>query len=280
MRATIAAAATILAALAASPAAAQSGGVFVVGDSLEVGTSPYLAGYLPGLSVRVDADESRSSTAAAQVVRERTLPSDAVVVFDVGSNNDPAQPEVLAADIAAVGEQIGSRCLVLATLTRPPYNGVSYDALNAVATSYAAQRPNTQLVDWRSYAAAHPGLLYGDGVHPTAGGYDLRARLIADGIQSCFASAPSPGVAAPEADAAPARFDRLAERQVRQATAARLLAMRFLEGIEGLARAPGDGAAALLLGAAVAAPQLAAEASRRSGARPGSRRRSPPRRSR
>jgi hypothetical protein len=270
---------------AAPPAAAQGTGVFVVGDSLEVGTGPYLQRYLPGLSVRVDADESRSSSAALEVVRARTRPSDGVVVLDVGSNNDPSQTERLAGDLSEAAELIGDRCLVLVTLTRPPYNGISFEGLNDVMSSFAAQRPNTQLVDWDSYATAQPGLLHRDSVHATATGYDLRARLIADGVQACVTAGSayySPPAPSQQAVYDPGAAQELQRALRDRATSARLLAMDHLRRAWRLTSAHGSGAAAFLIDLVVFTPHRPGArpaASRRSGAPPGSRRRSPPRRS-
>ena len=57
------------------PAAeARAAGVFVVGDSLEVGTSPYLGRYLPGVPIHVDAVESRPSGDAVQALRAGLRP--------------------------------------------------------------------------------------------------------------------------------------------------------------------------------------------------------------
>ena len=192
--------------LLAPAAAARAAGVFVVGDSLEVGTSPYLDRYLPGVPLHVDARESRPSGDAVQVLRAGLRPSDSVIVFDAGVNDDPAQPQALAADLRAVDGIAGGRCVVVATVSRPPYNGVGPQGLNAAITSFATSRPNTQLVDWRAAALANPRLINSDGVHPTPAGYAMRARLVAGGIRACLtgaATAPPPVAAAPEPPPAP-----------------------------------------------------------------------------
>ena len=45
----------------------------------------------------------------------RPAADDDVVVFDLGTNDDPANPDALAADLAAARQIAGSRCMV----TRP-----------------------------------------------------------------------------------------------------------------------------------------------------------------
>ena len=257
MRAVGISAAALLLCIAATveprAAEARSGDVFVVGDSLEVGTGPYLSRLLPGLTVRVDADESRSTAAGEPVVSARLRSSDDVVVFDLGTNDDPSQTAAMAANLAAVGRLVGDRCLVVATVHRPAVGGVSYDGINGVIRSFAQQRPNTRIVDWRSFAAAHSELLYSDGVHPTATGYEFRARLIAEGVESCLV--PSAPPAAPTTPYAPAKVNRLQRLLRERATAARLVALEYLKRLAALARAPGDRAAPFLLALAAIAAQ-------------------------
>jgi hypothetical protein len=179
--------------------ASAAGGVLVVGDSLEVGTSPYLRGLLRGIPLTVDAQTSRPSSTGVAILRSRLQSGDQVVVFDLGTNDDPAQPQALAADLAAVRSIVGGRCVVVATLNRPPYNGVSIDGLNGAVRDFAVGSPPTQLVDWRAAVLANPGLLGSDGVHASSAGYAMRAQLVAQGILNCLAG----NAAVPSATGAP-----------------------------------------------------------------------------
>jgi lysophospholipase L1-like esterase len=185
--------------IGAAPGAAHGagGGVLVVGDSLEVGTSPYLKGLLHGIPLTVDAQTSRPSSTGVQIVGARLVPSDRVIVFDLGTNDDPAQPQALASDLAAVRSLAGDRCIVVATLNRPPYNGVSIDGLNQVVRSFSASSQPAQLVDWHGAALSDPSLIGPDGVHATGSGYAQRAQLVAQGILSCFSGATGEGSAGP-----------------------------------------------------------------------------------
>ena len=175
----------LLAAAVALPATAGAS-VLYVGDSLGVGTAPYLRPLLGGVGLDVDAEIGRPSSAGPDILASLIAPSDDVVVFDLGTNDDPAAPSTLASDLAQAREIAGDRCLVVATLNRPPLNGVSVDGLNRVVTSFAARDPNVSLVDWHGAVAADPGMLI-DGVHPDAQGYALRAQLFARAISSCTA---------------------------------------------------------------------------------------------
>ena len=173
---------TLIAALAI-PASAHAS-VLYVGDSLGVGTAPYLRSELGASGLDVDAEIGRPSGVGVGLLGSLIAPEHDVVVFDLGTNDDPGAPDALASDLAAARKIAGDRCIVLATLNRPPLNGVSVDGLNDAVTSFAAGDPNVSLVDWHGAAASDPGLLI-DGIHTDADGYALRARLFADAIASC-----------------------------------------------------------------------------------------------
>jgi hypothetical protein len=169
------------------PAAAQGvGPVLVVGDSLEVGTEPYLRQELSGVQLDVDAKTSRPSSDGLAVLRSALGPEHEVVVFDLGTNDDPGAPDALAANLQAAADAAAGRCLVFATINRPPLGGVSDDGLNQ-AVDEVATATGARIADWRS-VAQQPGVLQPDGVHATPSGYQQRARVVADAIRSCGGS--------------------------------------------------------------------------------------------
>ena len=114
----------------------------------------------------------------------RLEPSDSVVVFPLGTNDSPSDPAGLAADLAAVRQLAGDRCIVVATLSRPPVGGVSVAGLNGVVEQFAAQS-GAQVADWRTVVRSIPSLLVSDGVHATGEGYSVRAGLLAEAVQGC-----------------------------------------------------------------------------------------------
>jgi hypothetical protein len=158
--------------------------VLYVGDSLGVGTAPYLRSQLGGTGLEVDAEIGRPSGVGVDVLGSLIASEHDVVVFDLGTNDDPAAPQALSSDLAAARQIAGDRCLVIATLNRPPLNGVPVDGLNRAVSSFAARDANVSLVDWHGAAEGDPDLLI-DGVHTDAEGYALRAGLFADAISSC-----------------------------------------------------------------------------------------------
>ena len=172
----------LIAALAI-PASAHAS-VLYVGDSLGVGTAPYLRSELGAGGLDVDAEIGRPSGVGVDLLGSLIAPEHDVVVFDLGTNDDPGAPEALASDLAAARKIAGDRCIVVATLNRPPLNGVSVDGLNDALTSFASSDPNASLVDWHGAARSDPNLLI-DGIHSDGEGYALRARLVADAIAAC-----------------------------------------------------------------------------------------------
>jgi hypothetical protein len=198
----------MLAFAAAAEAAPQQ--VLYVGDSLGVGTTPLLAREL-GSSAHVHGDSriGRPSGEGLRILGQSIGARDGIVVFDLGTNDDPARPAALAADLAAARRASGDRCMIVATLNRPPLGGVSVDGLNQAVLAFASAKPNIQLVDWNAIAQSEPGVLGPDHVHPTPQGYALRAELFAEAVAACSAPPPDQGDSlAPPAPASKAKPKR------------------------------------------------------------------------
>lgn len=189
-------------ALALSLALPATAGAAVtyVGDSLGVGTVPYLRGELSGVAIEDDSEIGRPSRAGLPVLESLISADSEVVVFDLGTNDDPSQSGALASNLAAARSIAGGRCVVIATLNRPPLNGVPVDGLNRAVTSFARADGNVSLVDWHGRAQADPSLLIADGVHPSPEGYALRAQLFAKAITSCGTGRSRPSGRKPERD--------------------------------------------------------------------------------
>jgi len=189
----IVAMAAILALLPTAPAAsgAGQGGALVVGDSLEELTSPYLERYLPGVPLTINAVGGYNSYQIFDLFQESYDPSQSVIVFDAGTNDNPAYPEILAGNLQQVAAAVGDRCMVVPTIHGLVVDGVGNAGKNRAVAEFAASRPGTQTPDWAGAVAAHPELMQSDNLHPTPEGADLRARLIARGVQACLAGAAS-----------------------------------------------------------------------------------------
>jgi lysophospholipase L1-like esterase len=192
----VVAAAVLALALAVPPASASGGGgVLVVGDSLEVLTSPYLKKYLPGVPLTVNAEGGYNSYQIFELFQESYDPSQSVIVFDAGTNDNPAYPQILAENLSKVAAAIGDRCMVVPTIHGLTVNGIDNAGKNRTVRAFAASRPGTQVPDWAGFVATHPELMQPDNLHPIEAGADARARLIARGVEGCLglaSAAPAP----------------------------------------------------------------------------------------
>jgi hypothetical protein len=189
-----------LALLAPGAGAAGQGGVLVVGDSLEELTSPYLQRYLKGVPLTVNAVGGSNSYQIFDLFQESYDPSQSVIVFDAGTNDNPNYPQILAENLQKVAAEVGDRCMVVPTIHGFTVEGTDNTGKNRVVAEFAASRPGTQVPDWAGAIAQDPGILQSDGLHPTPEGADLRAQLIAQGVLACLTYAETvvpPAAAAP-----------------------------------------------------------------------------------
>ncbi|MGN6586294.1 MAG: hypothetical protein ACTHKT_02325 [Solirubrobacterales bacterium] len=189
-----------LAALTASaaPAAAAPPKVLVVGDSLEELTSPHLSRYLPGVELVINAKGGYNSFQIFDLFQESYEPSDDVIVFDAGTNDNPSYPEILAGNLAKVAGIVGNRCMVVPTIHGLHPGGVDDSGKNRVVAEFAASRPGTQVPDWAGVVATHPELMQADNLHPIEAGAEYRAQLIAQGVEGCLAYEQARATAPPE----------------------------------------------------------------------------------
>jgi len=170
-----------------SPVSGGAGGsdVAMVGDSLAVGTEPFLARKLDDLQVRTNARESRPLAEGLDVIRGLPNPPD-VLAVSLFTNDDPRHVEQLAAGVRTSLQHVApGGCVVWSTIARPPVRGVSYERANDRLRALAAELPGVVVVDWAGFVRQRPNLLQPDGVHATSAGYKARAELYAAGIRRC-----------------------------------------------------------------------------------------------
>ena len=112
---------------APAAAGAPSRTIAVVGDSLAAGTQPDLKDDLPGWQIFTDAEAGRPLADGMRIV-EAIEGTPAVLAISLFTNDDPRHTSELA---AAVRRSVqGQRCVLWATIHRPPVAGVSYAAAN------------------------------------------------------------------------------------------------------------------------------------------------------
>jgi hypothetical protein len=228
----IAVVALALVALAPVARAAPAGGVLVVGDSLEELTSPYLGKFLPGIPITVNAVGGYNSFQILELFEESYDPSQRVIVFDAGTNDNPSYPQILAENLGKVAATVGNRCMVVPTIHGLHPGGVDDSGKNRTVAEFAASRPGTQTPDWQGAVFANPELMQADDLHPIEAGAELRARLIAQGVMACLAEDAGAGVssapARPVLEQVPPHLPQVHEMERREATISRAIGMALL----------------------------------------------------
>jgi lysophospholipase L1-like esterase len=141
--------------------------ILVIGDSLGVGTRPYL----PSIVHEHVLDDSRGGRTSSQGVailrRHRWHPR--VVVFALGTNDWSLS--VLRRNLRTARRLSRPACFITVSITKPGPD------LNRALRGY-------RVVRWRRYTRRHH-VLGPDHVHATAAGYRARARLIAREVKRC-----------------------------------------------------------------------------------------------
>ncbi|HEY8640682.1 MAG TPA: GDSL-type esterase/lipase family protein [Solirubrobacterales bacterium] len=159
--------------------------VFVNGDSLAIGTEPYLPGDLHGFNLRQSASISRHAPEGVELLRHLgKFPR--VVVMSLGTNDDPHAVGTFRSAVRSTIHLAGRRrCVVWANIVRPPVGGASYAGYNRALAQENRRHRNMRVVKWTRIVRDHSLPLSADGVHPTADGYKVRARAIAREVRRC-----------------------------------------------------------------------------------------------
>lgn len=169
----------VAAMLAACGDEERRGSLVVIGDSLANGTRALLPEELEAWEVETDARDGRPLAEGMDVLSRIDVPAGAVLAFSLFTNN---RPEELPALEQAVRTAARAGCSVWATITHPVHD---HRAVNARLVALDRELDRVVVVRWAEAAAERPELLRADGVHGTAEGYRVRARLYADAARSC-----------------------------------------------------------------------------------------------
>ncbi len=188
LRALFANVAIVLALVPCGTAEARAQRLFVYGDSLAIGTEPYLPGDLPDWQVRQDDEYNRAARTAPPALKrkERLAP---VVHISLGTADDPSKPRRFRRQVRRTMRTVGDeRCVVWANIFRPSANkqAPQWARLNRVLDNEAERWGNLVVVDWFSMVKAHPNWPSShDGTHVSERGYRARARAVARGVREC-----------------------------------------------------------------------------------------------
>jgi len=146
--------------------------VTIIGESVTLGAAGAIQAHW-GPHVQIDAVEGRQFHEGVQVLEGlaaagRLTP---VVILHLG-NNGVSPPEWWDRAVAAVGP---ARRLVVVSVRVPKrWEG----QVNGEVLRITSQHPNAVLADWNTVSSSEPGLLIGDGVHPTRRGVEVYRDLL------------------------------------------------------------------------------------------------------
>ena len=178
----------ILVLVLAAPASADalSRRLLVDGDSLAVGTAPYLPRELGRWKVIQSTAVSRHAYEGAAVMRAFGPRLPRVIHISLGTNDDPRSVDAFRSAIRDVMAAAGPRrCVVWANIVRPAVAGASYAGYNRVLAQESRPLENLRVVNWARLVRDNPHWLAGDGVHVSAEGYQVRARAVARSVRRC-----------------------------------------------------------------------------------------------
>ncbi len=167
------------------PAFRQS--VFVVGDSLTVGSQQSLKFHLHSSARRIgiDARVGRFTNEGISKLRTASARRYSIWVVALGTNDGPSA-SAMKSYVRRVMRLAGKdRKVVWVNVVRPG----GYDKVNTALARSTKRYPNLSVVDWARFIAHHRYYLAGDRVHLNSQGYSIRGQMIAQAVHRLVAVA-------------------------------------------------------------------------------------------
>lgn len=171
--------------------------VFVVGDSVMQGASPYLPDLMPNWSLIIDTKVGRFLDEAIRVIDRRREEIADIAVLNLGNN--------YGGDEATFASQVEEALDTLAGVRHVIWvNAAEFTAdraeVNEVLRDAATRHPELVIVDWNSWWAQRRSFTSGDRLHLTEEGARAYATLVALAVRQVTEAAgeyPKPGVSKP-----------------------------------------------------------------------------------
>jgi hypothetical protein len=171
--------------------------VFVVGDSVMQGASPYLPDLMPDWSLIIDTKVGRFLDEAIRVLDRRREEIADIAVLNLGNNYGGDEITFAAEVEKALDTLAGVRHVIWV-------NAAEFTAdraeVNQVLRDAATRHPNLVIVDWNSWWAQRRSFTTGDRLHLTEEGARAYATLVALAVRQVTEAAgeyPKPGVSKP-----------------------------------------------------------------------------------
>jgi lysophospholipase L1-like esterase len=172
----------------AAGAGAPETDLLVVGDSLAVGTMPYLDEMLPEqVNVTWDAVDGRTTPQGIESLQfdlREVAPE--VVAVSLGSNDGPDPKRFTERIRRMLADLPAHTCVAWFTIVRPPRKG-RYGGLNAALRAEARRDPRLTVINW-DHAVQRGTVRLRDGLHADAAGYRYRSSKI---VQAVHAGCPA-----------------------------------------------------------------------------------------
>jgi len=176
----------------ASAAAALPHRLFVYGDSLAVGTEPFLPDALPDWRVTQDVEVDRHLPGTVRALKDRGEHLAPVVHISLGTVEDPKRRAHFRRGVRRILRATGpERCVVWANIYRPviqdgqELNG--WQPLNEILDDEAGRRSNLVILDWATMVEHHLNWRSSyDATHVSERGYKARARAVARATNECY----------------------------------------------------------------------------------------------
>lgn len=167
---------TPAAAKAAAHRLAMSRRVFVVGDSLTVGSASAIRTNLRRrvASVDIDAAISRFTATGVGILHTRRAARAQIWVVALGTN-DSADAGRMRSFVHQVMRLARWRKVLWVNVVRPG----GYERVNQALAAQQRRYRGLSVLDWYGIIRRHRGWLTGDGVHLTSSGYQARGAMIA-----------------------------------------------------------------------------------------------------
>ena len=105
------------------------------------------------MPLTINAVGGYNSFQILELFEESYDPSQRVIVFDAGTNDNPSYPQILAENLGKVAATVGDRCMVVPTIHGLHPGGVDDSGKNRTVAEFAASRPGTQTPDWNRFEA-------------------------------------------------------------------------------------------------------------------------------
>jgi lysophospholipase L1-like esterase len=174
--------------VAQQPSDEPESDLLVLGDSLAVGTMPYLDQMVPSdVNITWDAVDGRTTPQGIDSLRfdlREVAPE--IVAVSLGSNDGP-DPARFTRRIRALLRDLGPHtCVAWFSIVRPLRKG-RYGAMNRALRAEARRDPRLVVINWDH--AVHRGTVkLRDGLHATPAGYRYRSSKI---VQAVHAGCPA-----------------------------------------------------------------------------------------